>query len=246
MPGRTILISPITGWREPQSQPLSHGRRRLTAGGSRGSPDATPAAGADAWAMDHAQAQRGVRRPFRCVPFVVVALCFLLPFFSASSCGSGRHTTATGVDIITGAQLVAQQTRQPLLYGGHVELGPIGPDPEAQAVSREARPWTIIALALAMLGAVLVVVLRRHWRAASAVAATATLAALIQVESAFHAPRQDISSDTGLMLAYTILFGTAIWQIGAVIHWLVANRRAVSAVARNAPLDRPGDRRSLS
>ena len=97
-----------------------------------------------------------------------------------------------------------------------------------------------------MLGAVLVVVLRRHWRAASAVAATATLAALIQVESAFYAPGQDISSDTGLNLAYTILFGTAIWQIGAFIHWLVANRRAVSTVAKNAPLDRPGDRRSLS
>ena len=68
----------------------------------------------------------------------------------------------------------------------------------------------------------------------------------IEVESAFYAPGQDISSDTGLNLAYTILFGTAIWQIGAFIHWLVANRRAVSTVAKNAPLDRPGDRRSLS
>jgi hypothetical protein len=88
-----------------------------------------------------------------------------------------------------------------------------------------------------VLGAVLVVGLRRHWRAASAVAAIATLAALIQVESAFHAPRQDISSDTGLTLAYTILFGTVIWQVAVFIHWLVANRRAVSAVAKNAPLD---------
>ena len=179
--------------------------------------------------MENAQAKRGTRRPFRCAPFVAVALCFLLPFFSASSCGSGRQTTATGVDIITGAQLIAQQTDQPLLAEG-VKLGPIGPDPEAQAVSREAQPWTIAALLLALLGAGLVVGLSRHWRAASATSAGATLLALFQVGSAFHAPRQDISAEMGLILAGIILFVTVIWQIGFLIHTGYATRRAVSPV----------------
>jgi hypothetical protein len=180
--------------------------------------------------MDNAQAKRGTWRPFRCAPFVAVALCFLLPFFSASSCGSGRQTTATGVDIITGTQLVAQQTDQPLLFARGVKLGPIGPDPEAQAVSREARPWTITGLLLALLGAGLAVGLSRHWRSATAVSAGATLLALFQVGSAFHAPSQDISADTGLMLACIILFVTVIWQIGFLIHTGYATRRAVSPV----------------
>ena len=180
--------------------------------------------------MDNAQAKRGTWRPFRCAPFVAVALCFLMPFFSASSCGSGRQTTATGVDIITGAQLVAQQTDQPLLFANRVELGPIGPDPEAQAVSREARPWTIAALLLALIGAGLVVGLTRHWRAASATSAGATLLALFQIGSAFHAPRQDISAEMGLVLACIILFVTVIWQIGFLIHSWFETRRAVSPV----------------
>jgi lysylphosphatidylglycerol synthetase-like protein (DUF2156 family) len=180
--------------------------------------------------MDNAQAKRGTRRPLRCAPFVAVALCFLLPFFSASSCGSGRQTTATGVDIITGAQLIAQQTDQPLLFANGVKLGPIGPDPEAQAVSREARPWTIAALLLAMLGAGLVIGLSRHWRAASATSAGATLLALFQVGSAFHAPSQDISAKMGLILACIILFVTIIWQLGFLIHTSYATRRSVSPV----------------
>ena len=180
--------------------------------------------------MDNAQAKRGTwrkRRAFRCGPFVAVALCFLLPFFTASSCGSGRETTATGVDIITGAELVAEQTGQPLLFEGRVKLGPIGPDPEAQAVSREARPWTITGLLLALLGAGLAVGLSRHWRAASATSAGVTLVALFQIGSAFHAPRQDISPRMGLILACTILFVTVIWQIGSLIRTWYATREYV-------------------
>ena len=180
--------------------------------------------------MDNAQAKRGTWRPFRCAPFVAVALCFLMPFFSASSCGSGRQTTATGVDIITGAQLVAQQTDQPLLYARGVKLGPIGPDPEAQAVSRDARPWTITGLLLALIGAGLAVGLSRHWRAATAISAGATLLALFQVGSAFHAPRQDVSAEMGLVLACIILSVTVVWQICFLSHSWFETRRAVSPV----------------
>jgi lysylphosphatidylglycerol synthetase-like protein (DUF2156 family) len=156
---------------------------------------------------------------------VSVVLCFLLPFFTASSCGSGRETTATGVDIVLGAKLTAQQTSQPLFATGK-ELGPIGADPEAQAVSRAARPWTIAALLLTLLGTLLAIGLRRHWREASAAAAAATLIALFQISTAFHAPTQDISPGAGLMLACAILIVTELWQIVALTRAGVRSRRA--------------------
>jgi predicted outer membrane lipoprotein len=167
-----------------------------------------------------------MRRATRGGPFAAVVLCFLLPFFTASSCGSGRETTATGVDIVLGAKLTAQQTSQPLLSDGSVELGPIGADPEAQAVSRDARPWTITALLLTLLGTPLAIGLRRHWREASAAAAAATLIALFQIGSAFHAPHQDISPGAGLMLACAILIVNGLWQIVALMRAGDRSRRA--------------------
>jgi hypothetical protein len=150
-------------------------------------------------------------RAARSGPFITVALCFLLPFFTASSCGSGRETTATGVDIIVGTKLVAQQTLQPLL-GATTELGPVGPDPEAQAVSRAARPWAITALILTALGGALVIGRQWYWHAASALAAAAALYAVFEIGSTLHAPEQEISADSGLILAGVMLFSTALWR----------------------------------
>ena len=150
-------------------------------------------------------------RAARSGPFLAAALCFLLPFFTASSCGSGQETTATGVDIVMGTQLVAQQTMQPM-FGPTAELGPIGPDPEAQAVSRAARPWTILALILTVLGAVLVIGRRWYWHAASALAAAAALGAVFEIGARLQAPEQDISPDWGLILAGALLFSTALWR----------------------------------
>src|SRR5262245_5132794 len=46
----------------------------------------------------------------RTTPLAAVALCFFLPFFTATSCGSGSETSATGVQLVTGATLHATQT----------------------------------------------------------------------------------------------------------------------------------------
>jgi hypothetical protein len=84
-------------------------------------------------------------RCLRCTPFIAFVLCFLLPFFSVSSCEAGTNTDASGFDIVVGAKLIKQQTAQPISpipddgSGSpppmpDVRLGPIGPDPEAQAV----------------------------------------------------------------------------------------------------------------
>lgn len=150
-------------------------------------------------------------RAARSGPFVAAVLCFFLPFFTASSCGSGQETTATGVDIVMGTKLVAQQTMQPM-FGPTTQLGPVGADPEAQAVSRAARPWTILALILTVLGAVLVIGQQWYWRAASALAAAAAVYAMFKIGSTFHAPEQDISADWGLILAGVILSLAALWR----------------------------------
>jgi hypothetical protein len=157
-------------------------------------------------------------RGMRGVPFLVVALCFLLPFFSASSCGSGVSTTATGLDIVTGKRLVAQRTSQPLCVNTDPStcpppprLGAAGPDPIAQAVSHAAQPWAITALALVLVGAALVVLVNRYWRAAALTIAGAALAALLRMGDAFHARSEDISWETGAQLAILILLITIVW-----------------------------------
>jgi hypothetical protein len=155
----------------------------------------------------------------RAAPFVAVALCFLLPFFTASSCGSGRHTTATGVDIVMGNRLIAQQTEKPLFFADQVKLGPIGPDRDAQAVSQAAQPWAIAVLVLALLGSGLAVAPGRHRRVATAATAVASLVSMLLVGSAFHAPRQDISPGSGLILASIILFLTDVWEVGVLIRF---------------------------
>jgi len=177
--------------------------------------------------------QNGVQeRCLRCTPFIAVVLCFLLPFFSVSSCDAGTNTDATGFDIVVGAKLIKQQTAQPLYLipddgSGtpppmpHVRLGPIGPDPEAQAVLRRARLWTVTALMLAALGGCMAAALDRRRRPVVATVATAASAALILAGSAMTGgpPAQDgVSIEKGMILAILILLGTAIWQVGAMIR----------------------------
>ncbi len=47
----------------------------------------------------------GTHKALRCSPFVVVALCFFLPFFSVSSCGTADQTVVTdmGIQVVAGA-----------------------------------------------------------------------------------------------------------------------------------------------
>jgi hypothetical protein len=177
--------------------------------------------------------QNGVqKRCVRCTPFIAVVLCFLLPFFSLSSCAAGTDTDASGFDIVVGAKLIKQQTSQPLYLvpddgSGSpppmpdVQLGPIGPDPEAQAVLRRARLWTVLALTLAVLGGCTAAALDRLRRPVVATVATAASVALILAGVAMTGgpPVQDgVSIEKGMILAIVILLGTAIWQLGAMIR----------------------------
>jgi hypothetical protein len=157
-------------------------------------------------------------RGMRGVPFLAVALCFLLPFFSASSCGSGASTSATGLNIVTGARLVAQQTEQPLCLSTDpstcpppARLGATGADPVAQRVAVAARPWATTALVLVLVGAGLVVIVNRFWRAASLITAGAVLVTLVGMGQTFHARGEDISWETGPQLAILILVVTVTW-----------------------------------
>jgi len=163
------------------------------------------------------QLSRVGHRAHRCAPFLVVAFCFLLPFFSLSSCGSGQVTTATGADIVTGSKLIRQQTTQPMF--GHTELGPVGPDTEAQAASRAARPWAICLLALLMIGTVAAFLVEQHQRGAlGSIAALCTVALWLLLASASGVPsRDDFHIGGGAVVAFLTLLVTTVWYIAAAM-----------------------------
>ena len=171
----------------------------------------------------------------RCAPFAIVLLCFGLPFFTASSCGSGRETTATGVQIVTGSRLIAVQTQQPL-GGEHVRLGPIGPDAEAQAVSAAAQPWAITLLIVAVVGTGSMLAARRRWRLVSIAMSLAAFAALVGLWSALDPSTQDqvIDPDGGLLLATLVLLLTVAWHACALV--ILAVRSALNP-RRNPEFD---------
>jgi hypothetical protein len=74
---------------------------------------------------------------FRCAPFVVVMVCFLLPLFSVSSCSDGagdQQATATGVDVVLGRTIHADPPPS---------VNPVSADDEAtaQSIAHDVRPW---------------------------------------------------------------------------------------------------------
>jgi hypothetical protein len=164
-----------------------------------------------------------MRRTLRCAPFLAVALCFLLPFFSVSSCGAGTETSASGLDIVTGSRLIKQQVKQPFYLGeqSHVRLGPVGPDHPAQTASDAARPWTIITLFSVALGGCLVVIVNRHWRGVGAVATGVALMAWVEAGIAFDrsVPKrstEEFSLEVGFVLVLVILIATVVWEVWAI------------------------------
>ena len=174
-------------------------------------------------------------RARRSTPFVAVVLCFLLPFFSVSSCDAGTETDATGFQIVAGSRLIREQVKQPVYLipddgsGSapavpHVRLGPIGPDAEAQAAADAARPWVVATLIVVALGGSLVAVLKRRWRGVRAIAAALGLSAWIGAGIAAHkaAPTSssaEFSLEWGFVLPLLILIATCVW--GA---WAIARR----------------------
>jgi hypothetical protein len=146
------------------------------------------------------------RRSLRTAPFVVVvALCFLLPFFTVSGC-EGPEATVTGAQIVAGTSLADAANTS----------GSATIDSEAQAVSDNARPWACIALLAAIAGIGLMTLLRRYLRPASIGLSVLGLAALLQVWSAMSA---DALPDGGLFFATLILGVTVACHAGA-LAWL--------------------------
>jgi len=193
--------------------------------GKRDLPDATDLSGGQGSRMaqtTHDPSQLAPRM-LRSTPFAAVVLCFLLPFFSLSSCDDGTETDATGFQIVAGSRLTQEQVKQPLFFGTRppkVRLGPIGPDAEAQTVAGAARPWIAITLIVVALGGCLVTTSRR-WRGIRAIAAG--LALSVWVEGAIAADtatpkssRAEFSLEWGFGLPLLILIVTCVYGVWAL------------------------------
>jgi hypothetical protein len=171
-------------------------------------------------------------RLLRATPFALVAFCFLLPFFSLSSCDSGTETDATGFQIVAGSRLVQEQAKQPLYLipddgsGSppavpHVRLGPIGPDAEAQTVAGAARPWVALTLIVVALGGCAMVTTNRRWRGIRAIAAglalSAWVGAAIAADDAVPTPaRAEFTLEWGFGLPLLILTVTCVYGLWAL------------------------------
>jgi len=185
------------------------------------------------------------RRGIRCIPFAAVGLCFLLPFFTASSCGSGQETTATGVQILAGSQLIAQQVAQPSVGAGadepysgpRVALGPAGPDAQAQKASDDARPWAFATILILIAGVMLTLRPRRRWRLTTIVVCVAAGASLVALVAALSAAPENVEPDKGVLLAFLILFLTVVWHGCAlvVLTFRSANRANRSGSEKRPP-----------
>lgn len=171
-------------------------------------------------------------RALRSIPFAAVVCCFLLPFFSVSSCDAGTETDATGFQIVAGSRLIQEQVKQPVFLvpddgsGSQpavpqVPLGPIGPDAQAQSVADAARPWVVLTLAVVALGGCLVVAMNRRWRVIRPIAAGLALSTWIgaAIAAGDGAPKHsgaELSLEWGFVLALLILIATFVWGMWAM------------------------------
>ena len=163
------------------------------------------------------QVSRIGHRAHRCTPFLVVAVCFFLPFFTLSSCGSGHHTTATGVDIVAGSTLIRQQDAQPLFATYPQQLGPVGPDTQAMAASRAARPWAICLLVLLTVGAIAAVLVDRRGVLATIAALSFVVLCLLLGSASGEPSSDDLKIEAGAWAALLTLLATTLWYAGAAL-----------------------------
>ncbi len=177
-------------------------------------------------------------RVFRCAPFVIVMLCFLLPLFSVSSCSDGagnQQATATGVDVVLGRTIHADPPPS---------VNPVSADDQAaaQSIAHDVRPWAIVTLILCGLGiAISLLRLRRHQRLANAGVTLAALVAVFLIGRTVTAPGDATGGnpENGLMLAGLVLIVSLAIQIcvSISIGLAQAQREAgmASAGERNPP-----------
>jgi hypothetical protein len=203
-------------------------------GGNRDLPDATDLSGGQGSGMAEIIDDPSDLAPrlLRSTPFALVVFCFLLPFFSLSSCDGGTETDATGFQIVAGSRLIREQVKQPLYLipddgsGSpaavpHVRLGPIGPDAAAQTVADAARPWVALTLIVVALGGCVMVTTTRRWRGIRAIAAglalSAWVGAAIAADNAGPTPsRAEFSLEWGFGLPLLILIVTCVYGVWAL------------------------------
>jgi hypothetical protein len=145
-------------------------------------------------ALDRASEETRRRSP---IFFAVIALCFLLPFVSVE-CSGQRILTMKGLDLVTGAEPEISED-----FEEQFDLGDTGDTGDETAVDpgdietetgveseNDPNLWAIIALAAAIAGLILSLVLRLRSRLLGA-----TITALI-VFASLVILRFDISADT--------------------------------------------------
>jgi hypothetical protein len=184
---------------------------------------------------DEGKPLSGWVRARRCSPFLAVALCFGLPFFSVSSCSGGTQATASGVGIVLGADPVIDQ-------GPGVAEPVDGVADPAKSISRAARPWAIATLMLVSLGGVLAARMLRRHRIVSLATSVAAFGAATGIWAAVGLAG-DGQAESGLLLTSAILLLTAVWQVCAVVFLAVRAALASrpSAVAPAGWEDAPDD-----
>ena len=159
---------------DPRKPAICHTRRMADQSQYGASPGGPPAGGPPAGASRNlgeymSTATKQTRR-FSPGFFGVIALCFLLPFVSITCTGS-RIVTITGLDFITGAKVeIDKEFQESLNFGEEFDTGDArdaADDVQLEGAEDDRvdrNPFAIAALAAAIVGLVLTLVLKRRGR----------------------------------------------------------------------------------
>jgi hypothetical protein len=177
---------------------------------------------------DERKPMSGWVRARRCSPFLAVALCFGLPFFSVSSCEGGTQATTSGVGIVLGADPVIDQ-------GPGVAEPVDGVVDESKSISRAARPWAIATLILVSVGGMVAARVRRLHRVTSLASSVAAFSAATGIWAAVGLSA-DGQVEGGLLFASAILLLTAVWQVCALV-FLAVRAALASGGSEPAPAE---------
>lgn len=159
------------------------------------------------------------RSPFM---FLVIGLCFFLPFVSIS-CSGQDIATLSGVQLVTGAEIEVNQELNAQL---EETFGTEGQEVPTETEETDPSIWAIVTLAAAVVGVIVGFVMKGRTRTiASLAAAVVGLVGLIALRVDLQG---DVSEAEGLV--------TIKYRIG---YWLVALLFAVLAFAHGTFLRRP-------
>jgi hypothetical protein len=164
------------------------------------------------------------------VMFLVIGLCFFLPFISIS-CSGQRLGTLSGVQLVTGAEIDIDEAALTEEFGEQFGEGAgfstftSGDSDEGPTEDNEPSVWAIIALAAAAIGLVVGFALKRRTRSmASLVAAVLGLAGLVGLRFDLEG---DVSEAEGLVsVDYRIGYWIAalLFVVLGLSHWIFVRR----------------------